>query len=124
LILYLRKRLFDVRSFQIWTMALTPAGFIAVLSGWLVTEVGRQPWVVYGVLRTTEAVSPLPGGPIAISLAAFIVTYTIVFGAGSDYILRLIAKGPPSEEGTYGAHGVVQPPLVTNLFSRKGGRHV
>jgi len=97
LILYLRKRLFDTRPFQLWCMALTPAGFIAVLSGWFVTEVGRQPYVVYGVLRTADAVSPLPGGPIAISLTAFIFTYAVVFGAGSYYILRLIGKGPPHE---------------------------
>lgn len=124
LIFYLRKRLFDTRLFQFWCMALTPAGFIAVLAGWFVTEVGRQPYVVYGVLRTADAVSPLPGGPIAISLAAFVCTYAFVFGAGSYYILRLIGKGPPSEEGTYGSHGVAQPPLVTKLVSEKGGRHV
>ena len=124
LVLYLRKRLFDTRWFQFWCMALTPAGFIAVLAGWFVTEIGRQPYVVYGVLRTAEAVSPLPGGPIAISLAAFVFTYAVVFGAGSYYILRLIGKGPPSEEETYGSHGVAQPPLVTKLVSEKGGRHV
>jgi len=123
LILHLRKRLFETRPFQIWCMALTPAGFIAVLSGWFVTEVGRQPFVVYGVLRTAQAVSPLPSAPVAISLAAFILTYGVVFGAGTYYILRLIAKGPSPEEGAYGSHGVSQPPLVTNLFS-EGGRHV
>ena len=124
LILYLRKRLFDTRPFQLWSMALTPAGFISVLAGWFVTEVGRQPYVVYGVLRTADAASPLPGSPIAISLAAFVFTYAVVFGAGSYYILRLIGKGPPSEEDTYGSHGVAQPPLVTKLVSEKGGRHV
>lgn len=124
LVLYLRKRLFDTRSFQIGCIALTPAGFIAVLAGWFVTEIGRQPYVVYGVLRTAEAASPVSGSPIAISLAAFVLTYAVVFGAGSYYILRLIGKGPPSEEGTYGSHGVSQPPLVTKLFAEKGGRHV
>jgi cytochrome d ubiquinol oxidase subunit I len=124
LVFYLRKRLFDTRPFQLWCMALTPAGFIAVLAGWFVTEIGRQPYVVYGVLRTAQAVSPLPGGPMAISLTAFVLTYAAVFGAGSYYILRLIGKGPPSEEGTYGSHGVAQPPLVTKLVSEKGGRHV
>ncbi|MDF1590384.1 MAG: cytochrome ubiquinol oxidase subunit I [Desulfobacterales bacterium] len=124
LILYLRKRLFDTRWFQFWSMALMPAGFISVLAGWFVTEVGRQPYVVYGVLRTADAVSPLSGGPIAISLAAFVFTYAVVFGAGCYYILRLIGKGPPSEEDTYGSHGVAQPPLVTKLVSEKGGRHV
>lgn len=125
LILYRRGRLFDTRAFQIWCMALAPAGFISVVSGWLVTEIGRQPYVVYGVLRTSEAVSPLPGGPIAASLVAFILIYAAVFTAGWYYIFRLIVKGPDSEEPVYGAHGVEEPPLVTNLFSEeKGGRHV
>ena len=123
-ILYFRKRLFETRWFQFWCMALTPAGFIAVLAGWFVTEVGRQPYIVYGIMRTSEAVSPLGGGPIAISLAAFVFTYTFVFGAGSYYILRLIGKGPQSEEGIYGSHGVDKPPLVTKLVSEEGGRNV
>ena len=96
LIFYLRQRLFDTRWFQFWCMALTPSGFVAVLAGWFVTEVGRQPYVVYGALRTAAAVSPLPGGPVVISLAAFVCTYAVVFGAGSYYILRLIGKGPSS----------------------------
>jgi cytochrome d ubiquinol oxidase subunit I len=123
LVLYLRKRLFDTRWFQLWCMALTPAGFIAVLAGWFVTEIGRQPYIVYGVMRTAEAVSPVGGEPIALSLAAFVVAYTFVFGAGSYYILRLIAKGPASDEEPYGAHGVKEPPLVTSLVAEKGGRH-
>ena len=123
-ILYFRKRLFDTRWFQVWCMALTPAGFIAVLAGWFVTEVGRQPYMVFGVLRTSESVSPVAGEPIAMSLAAFIITYFIVFGAGSYYILRLIGKGPESEEPTFGSHGVEAPPLVTTLISEKGGQRV
>jgi cytochrome d ubiquinol oxidase subunit I len=120
-VLYFRKRLFETRWFQFWCMALTPAGFLAVLAGWFVTEVGRQPYIVYGVMRTSEAVSPLDGGPIAVSLTAFVFCYTFVFGAGSYYILRLIGKGPQSEEGIYGSHGVNAPPLVTKLVSEEEG---
>ena len=58
-----RSGLFDTTWFHYWCMALTPAGFIAVLAGWFVTEIGRQPYIVYGVLRTAEAVSPVPGPP-------------------------------------------------------------
>jgi cytochrome d ubiquinol oxidase subunit I len=105
-------------------MALTPAGFIAVLAGWFVTEVGRQPWVVQGLLRTSDAVSPVAGTPIAISLAAFLLVYVFVFGAGTYYILRLIGKGPQSDETAYGAHGVDKPPLVTDLSATKGEQHV
>jgi cytochrome d ubiquinol oxidase subunit I len=75
-----------------------PSGFIAVLTGWITAEVGRQPYVVYGVLRTADAVSPVPATSVATSLLFFIVVYSIVFTAGALYILRLIAKGPDTEE--------------------------
>lgn len=94
--LYFRKRLFDTRSFQLWCMAMTPTGFIAVLAGWFVTEVGRQPWTAYGVIRTSESISPVAAEQVAITLLAFVVVYTFVFGAGSYYILKLIGKGPKS----------------------------
>jgi cytochrome d ubiquinol oxidase subunit I len=124
-VLYLRKRLFDTRWFQLWCMALTPSGFVAVLAGWFVTEIGRQPYSVYGVLRTAESVSPVVGPNIALSLLAFIITYTFIFGAGSYYILRLIAKGPGAREKSYGDHGIKSPPLVTDLGSETGGgKHV
>jgi cytochrome d ubiquinol oxidase subunit I len=119
IVLHFKKRLFDTRWFQYWCMALTPAGFIAVLAGWIVTEVGRQPWVVQGVLRTEDAVSPVVGSSIAISLAAFIVVYLFVFGAGTYYILHLINKGPDTQEEAYGAHGVQRPPLVTEIPETK-----
>jgi cytochrome d ubiquinol oxidase subunit I len=75
-----------------------PSGFIAVLAGWIAAEVGRQPYVVYGVLRTADAVSPVSATSVATSLIFFIVVYAIVFSAGALYILRLIAKGPESDE--------------------------
>jgi cytochrome d ubiquinol oxidase subunit I len=124
LILHFRKRLFDTRWFQAWCMALTPAGFIAVLAGWFVTEIGRQPWIVWGVLRTGNAVSPAGRTPIAVSLIAFVLVYGFVFGAGSYYILKLIGKGPGSGDQPYGDHGVVRPPLVTGLVGEKGGQDV
>ena len=124
-ILFLRKKLFDTRWFQIWCMGLTPSGFVAVISGWFVSEIGRQPYIVFDVMRTSDTVSPVIGPNIAFSLLAFIVTYTFVFGAGSYYILRLIAKGPDSGDEAYGNHGVAAPPLVTDLSSETGGvKHV
>jgi len=75
-----------------------PSGFIAVLAGWISAEVGRQPYVVYGVLRTADAVSPVAAGTVAASLLFFMIVYAIVFSAGALYILRLMAKGPESEE--------------------------
>jgi cytochrome d ubiquinol oxidase subunit I len=123
LVLFFRKRLFDARWFHYWCMALTPAGFIAVLAGWFVTEIGRQPYMVYGVLKTAEAASPVPGTSIAISLAAFVIVYGFVFGAGSYYILKLIAKGPGIQEPIYGDHGIATPPIVTTIGER-GPQHV
>ena len=124
LVLHLKKRLFDTRWFQYWCTALLPAGFLAVLAGWFVTEVGRQPYIIYGVMRTSDAVSPVMGTPIAISLAAFILTYGLVFGAGSYYIIKLVRKGPDTEQDAYGSHGIKEPPLVTRLVSDKGGPDV
>ncbi|HRK64907.1 MAG TPA: cytochrome ubiquinol oxidase subunit I [Terricaulis sp.] len=75
-----------------------PSGFVAVLAGWITAEVGRQPYVVYGVLRTADAASPVAAGAVATSLLFFIIVYAIVFSAGALYILRLMAKGPESDE--------------------------
>ena len=124
LVLHFKKRLFEARWFHYWCMAMTPAGFVAVLAGWFVTEVGRQPYIVYGVMRSSEAVSPVLAAPIAMSVTAFFVTYAFIFGAGSYYILKLIGKGPDAEEETYGSHGVKEPPLLTRLVSEEGGPHV
>ena len=97
-ILYFRKRLFDTRWFQYWCMAMTPSGFIAILAGWFVTEVGRQPYMVYGIIRTSDGVSPVISEQIALTLLAFIITYIFIFGAGSYYILQLIGKGPETHK--------------------------
>jgi cytochrome d ubiquinol oxidase subunit I len=69
-------------------------GFVAVISGWVVTESGRQPWIVEGVLRTAEATSPVPNASIALTLALFVIVYGIVFSMGIYYMNRLIAQGP------------------------------
>ena len=77
-------------------------GFVAVIAGWIVTETGRQPWIVHGILRTADAVSPVPGGSIATTLALFVLVYGVVFSLGIYYINRLIAKGPEDREATGG----------------------
>ena len=75
-------------------------------------------------MRTSEAISPVIGPHIALSLLAFIVTYSFIFGAASYYIIRLIGKGPGAVEETYGTHGIEKPPLVTDLVSEIGGENV
>jgi cytochrome d ubiquinol oxidase subunit I len=96
---YFRGKLFETRWLQGWWMLMMPSGFIALLAGWFVTEIGRQPYTAYGVIRTVESVSPAILGPqVAWSLLAFVVMYTFVFGAGSYYILQLIGKGIPAAD--------------------------
>ena len=92
------KRLDSSRWYHRALVLAAPSGFVAVLAGWITAEVGRQPFVVYGVMRTADAVSPVSAASVATSLLFFIVTYAIVFSAGALYILRLMAKGPDSDE--------------------------
>jgi len=124
-VLYVRKKMFTTPWFQYWWMAMLPAGFISVIAGWFVTEVGRQPYIVFNVMKTADTISPVAAGPIALSLLAFIVVYLFIFGAGVYYIVKLVAKGPqPVDDQAYGSHGIDRPPLVTDLKAETGGRHV
>jgi cytochrome d ubiquinol oxidase subunit I len=77
-----------------YALAMGPMGFVAVLAGWVTTEVGRQPYTVYGHLLTAESHSPIAAPAVAASLIAFIVVYFFVFGAGVFYILRLMGRLP------------------------------
>ncbi|HEX9948414.1 MAG TPA: cytochrome ubiquinol oxidase subunit I [Allosphingosinicella sp.] len=95
----LRRRLYDWRWLHRFAVAMGPAGFVAVIAGWVTTEVGRQPWVIYGLLRTKDAVSPIASPGVTGSLIAFVLVYFAVFGAGTLYILRLMAKAPEEGEG-------------------------
>jgi cytochrome d ubiquinol oxidase subunit I len=91
-----RRRLFRTPAFLRAATWAIPTGYIAVTAGWITTEVGRQPFVVYGHMRTADAVTPtLTGGDVLVSLAAYVVVYLVVFGAGLYYLVRLIQRGPP-----------------------------
>jgi cytochrome d ubiquinol oxidase subunit I len=92
-----RRRLYDSRLFLRFATAMGPAGLIALLCGWLTTEVGRQPWVVYGVLHTRDAVSNHSALALSGTLVMFIVMYCIVFGTGISYMLQLVGRGPGEE---------------------------
>jgi cytochrome d ubiquinol oxidase subunit I len=87
-------RLFETRWFNWLTVLMGPAGFISLVAGWITTEVGRQPWVVYGQLRTSDAVSPITPQAAGISLLIFVMVYFLVFGTGVFYILKLLRIGP------------------------------
>ncbi|MBA5775897.1 cytochrome ubiquinol oxidase subunit I [Stappia sp. F7233] len=77
-----------------FTLIMGPSGFIAVLAGWITTEVGRQPFTVYGLLRTEDSVSPIAAPAVATSLAVFVVVYVIIFGIGIRYLMRSMAVSP------------------------------
>lgn len=93
-----RGRLYDWGALQRFAMLMGPSGFVAVLAGWITTEVGRQPYTVYGLLRTADSVSPIDAVAVGFSLIAFIVVYFAVFGAGTFYILRLMGHTPDIDE--------------------------
>lgn len=97
-----RGRLYDWPLLHKAALAMGPSGFIAVIAGWITTEVGRQPYVVYGLLRTADAASPLDAPAVGASLLAFVIVYFLVFGAGVFYILKLMAKPAPSGSGEDG----------------------
>ncbi|HVL08206.1 MAG TPA: cytochrome ubiquinol oxidase subunit I [Burkholderiaceae bacterium] len=96
LLLRRRARIFESRFFLRCALWMGPSGLIAILAGWFTTEIGRQPWVVYGVMRTSEGVSAHDASQVGLTLAIFVVVYFVVFGAGTLYGLRLLKKGPQS----------------------------
>src|SRR6187431_1517488 len=100
LLMRVQGKLYDSRLLHMFAVAMAPAGFIAVLAGWITTETGRQPFTVYGLLRTVDSASPLAAPAVASSLIAFIIVYFVVFTAGVIYLLRLMAQPPhPGEQG-------------------------
>lgn len=90
-----KKKLYESKAFLRLTFLMAPSGLIAILAGWFTTEVGRQPWVVYGIQRTRDAVSAHGEMHMSISLLIFLVVYSSVFGVGYAYMLKLIHKGTP-----------------------------
>ena len=116
-----RRSLYDWPWLHKAAVLMGPSGFVAVIAGWVTTEVGRQPWTVYGLLRTADSVSPLDAPAVAASLLAFVIVYFAVFGAGTWYILRLMAKPPePHESATLA--GPVRTAGITPA-SQIGGTH-
>jgi len=114
-----RARLCDSRPFARLCLAMGPSGFVALLAGWFVTEVGRQPYTVYGLLRTADSVSPVASPAVAGSLVAFVIVYLVVFGAGVWYLLRLMRTDPDA------AAPLIEVPLrtagITPIQATHGG---
>ncbi len=109
-------------------MVMGPSGFVAVLAGWYTTEVGRQPYTVYGLMRTAESLSPVDAPAVGASLVAFVVVYFLVFGAGVFYLFRLFRRPPILEEdheldkGPHRAAGITPGPAQEEPI-REGGSH-
>jgi cytochrome d ubiquinol oxidase subunit I len=75
-------------------MFMAPSGFIALVLGWWVAEVGRQPWIVYGLMRTADAASPVPASSVLASLITYIVVYLLIFGFVGWYLVKMLRVGP------------------------------
>ncbi|AOW50898.1 cytochrome ubiquinol oxidase subunit I [Acetobacter ascendens] len=98
--LWLRRNstLFTNVTFHRVAVCMAPAGFLALLCGWITTEVGRQPWTVYGLLRTSESVSPIALSSMAVTMTAFVVVYVLVFGSGMGILVRMLGCAPQEGE--------------------------
>jgi cytochrome d ubiquinol oxidase subunit I len=121
----LRRRLYDWPWLHRAAIAMGPAGFVAVIAGWVTTEVGRQPYTVYGLLETAQSHSPLAAPAVAASLIAFVLVYFSAFGAGTYYLLRLMARPPEPHEPEpptvpQRAAGITPAPGVRAPFSLPG----
>jgi cytochrome d ubiquinol oxidase subunit I len=90
--------LYEWRWMKRFAVLMGPAGFIAVIAGWITTEVGRQPFTVYGLLRTADSASPLAAPAVGASLVSFVIVYFTVFGMGSWYLLKLMSRAPQPQE--------------------------
>jgi cytochrome d ubiquinol oxidase subunit I len=102
--LRIRGRLYDRDWFLRALMLASPLGFIAVVAGWTTTEVGRQPWTVYGVMRTAASVTPsLTGMDVLISLAGYIAVYAVMFPAGLWMVARIVRGGIAKDSAPFGA---------------------
>ncbi len=103
-------RLYESKALQYLALFMGPSGYIALLMGWITTEVGRQPWVVYGVLRTSDAASPVPAQTIGLSLMMLVIAYCMVFGTGAYYIFKLLGSGPSAENNPIPLKELAGPP--------------
>src|SRR3954464_1396371 len=119
--LWWRGKLFTTRWYLLIVQHGWPLGFVAVLCGWITTEVGRQPWIAYGILRTADAISPVSAASVLTTLILFIVVYGIVFTMGIYYINRLIVRGP-EEHVVESPGGVPNRPLSSAHAAREAAQ--
>ena len=115
-----KHRLFDTGWFLKSSQYIAPIGFLTILAGWVTTEVGRQPWTVYGLLRTSHSVSPsLTGLDVLLSLFGYMLVYLIIFPVGIFLMTRVARKGFIEEPnspiaGQQPSHPILSPPEYSN----------
>jgi cytochrome d ubiquinol oxidase subunit I len=121
LVLRLRGQLYETRWFQWFVLCMGPSGILALLAGWITTEVGRQPWTVYGIVRTIDSVSPIGKQQAGVSLLILVLVYFLVFGTGVYYMLKMMKKGP--EAGLETRESLKYPGLHNRALDALEGEH-
>ncbi len=125
--LRLRGRLFSSRWFLRMLVLMTPSGIVATLAGWYVAETGRQPWVIYGILKTADAISPVPAHALLSTLIAFICVYTVFISAFLIFTFRIVRRGPSESPAHAEASGSLKNalrPHVLDSRKRMGNSHI
>ena len=115
-------RLFTTRWFLRALVVMSPSGVVATLGGWYLAETGRQPWVIYGILRTADAISPVPAGVLLSTLIAFVCIYTLFMAAFLTFTLRMIRRGPQAAPSQAEASGSLKPALKAPLMDPSSTR--
>ncbi|MDF7674663.1 cytochrome ubiquinol oxidase subunit I [Acetobacteraceae bacterium ESL0709] len=116
-----KKRFYNSTFFQRFMLLMGPSGFLAILCGWVTTEVGRQPWTVYGQLRTVDSASPLMASSLTFSVVLFVIVYCFIFGTGLMFLFRMLRKTPEVGESTDGTVRIgMRPEIVESV--RGGSR--
>jgi cytochrome d ubiquinol oxidase subunit I len=116
-------RLFTTRWFLRTLVVMTPSGVIATLGGWYLAETGRQPWVIYNILRTADAVSPVPAGVLLSTLIAFVCIYALFMTAFLIFSLRMIRRGPQAAQSEPLTTGSLKHALKPEVMNDPAGRN-
>jgi cytochrome bd ubiquinol oxidase subunit I len=112
-------RLFTTRWFLRALVIMSPSGVVATLGGWYVAETGRQPWVIYKILLTADAVSPVPGKVLLSTLIGFVSVYALFMTAFLVFTLRFIRRGPDAAPAQAEASGSLKPALKPRVMEAR-----
>jgi cytochrome d ubiquinol oxidase subunit I len=119
-----RGRLYETRWFLKLCVLVAPLGFISTIAGWMVAESGRQPWAIYGLMRTADTVSLIPKSQVATSLLLFIIVYGLVFSGYLYYCLKLIKKGPQISDADLTANKDEMPEFFSYMAGEIANKEV